>query len=469
MMKTRFWGIAIALVVCAAAIACVTYGYQTVPNRSVPTEVAPPEGGADQPFYDDLAPYGSWVYVSGPGWVWSPHGLQAGWRPYLVGHWVFTDYGWTWASDEQWGWAVYHYGRWHHDASYGWVWVPGTEWGPAWVAWHEGGGYVGWAPLPWQVRVQAGVGLDWASVNVTIAPSSWCFTNARYLVDPGLRTRIVPTSRNVTLIQVTKNVTNYTYIDNRVVNQGVQVERIGRAAGHTIPRYHISESDDIATPRGGKVRGNDFVLFRHDPPRGRKSQGRTDPPGHDEDRYRQRDYRPGDSRPEPPPALPSAPPATNTQAPPPEPPSTNRGQETQGRGHEEHPGRGRKFVDQMMGKEPQRRSPQEATPPAPLAPPSAPGQPPAVTNQPSGPDAPPAPPAQTRPGNSSPGDQRGVTTPPGRSESPKGQVGKDNGNDKGKAARESNARGHKPKQDAPKKDDGKDSDEKKKDKPDSNP
>ena len=120
-MKTRFWGIAIALVVCAAAIACVTYGYQTVPNRSVPTEVAPPEGGADQPFYDDLAPYGSWVYVSGPGWVWSPHGLQAGWRPYLVGHWVFTDYGWTWASDEQWGWAVYHYGRWHQDPSYDWV------------------------------------------------------------------------------------------------------------------------------------------------------------------------------------------------------------------------------------------------------------------------------------------------------------------------------------------------------------
>ena len=462
-MKMKLWGIGIVLAGCAAAIGCVTtYPYHQTVSMGQPSPVAEPAGGSDEPFYDDLAPYGRWVYVSGPGWVWSPYGVQADWRPYQLGHWVFTDYGWTWSSDEQWGWAVYHYGRWHQDPSYGWVWVPGTEWGPAWVAWHEGGGYVGWAPLPWQVRVQAGVGLDWASVNVTIAPSSWCFTNARYLVDPGLRTRIVPTSRNVTLIQVTKNVTNYTYIDNRVVNQGVQVERIGRAAGHTIPRYHISESDDIATPRGGKVRGNDFVLFRHDPPRGRKSQGRTDPPGHDDDRYRQRDYRPGDSRPEPPPA----PPATNTQAPPPEPPSMNRGQETQGRGHEEHPGRGRKFVDQMMGKEPQRRSPQEATPPAPLAPPSAPGQPPAVTNQPSGPAAPPA---QTRPGNSSPGDQRGVTTPPGRSEPPKGQVGKDNGNDKGKAAREANARGHKPKQDAPKKDDGKDSDEKKKDKPDSNP
>src|SRR5439155_11027009 len=315
------------------------------------------------------------------------------------------------------------------------------------VAWHEGGGYVGWAPLPWQVRVQAGIQLDWASLNVTIAPSSWCFTSSRYLVDPGLRSRIVPMSRNVTLIQVTRNVTNYTYIDNRVVNNGVQVERIGRASGHTIPRYHISESDDVATPRGGKVRGSDFVVFRHDPPRGRNSQGRTDPPGHDEDRYRQRDYRQRDSRPEPPPAPPSAPPATNTQTPPPpEPPSTNRGQDRQGRGREEYPERGRP-----------RRSPQETTPPAPPAPPSAPGQPPAVTNQPSGPDAPPAPPAPpapARPGNSSPRGQRGVTTPPGRSGPPEGRVGKDHGKGKGQAARGGGARGHEPEEDAPKKEDG---------------
>ncbi len=468
-MKMKLWGIGIVLIGCAAAIGCVSYGYHDTVSMGTQMPSAAPAGGLDEPFYDDLAPYGRWVYVSGPGWVWSPDGVQADWRPYQVGHWVFTDYGWTWSSDEQWGWAVYHYGRWHPYPSYGWVWVPGTEWGPAWVAWHEGGGYVGWAPLPWQVRVQAGVGLDWASVNVTIAPSSWCFTSARYLVDPGLRTRIVPPSRNVTLIQVTKNVTNYTYIDNRVVNQGVRVETIGRAAGHTIPRYHVSDSDDAATTRGGKVRGNDFVVFRHDPPRGRKSQGRTDPPGHDEDRYRPRDFRPGDSRPEPaPPAAqtpPAAPPAPTTQAPPPpEPPSTNRG-------HEGRPSRGRKFLDEMMGKEPQHRSPQEAAPPAPPTPPAAPpapGQPPTATTQPSGATNPTNHPAETRPGNPSPGEQHGATTPPGQSEPPKGQVGKDNGNEKEKAAREAAAKGRKPKQEPPK-DDGSKSDEKKKDKPDSNP
>jgi uncharacterized protein DUF6600 len=466
MMKMRLWGIGILLVGCAAAIGCVTtYPYHETVSMGQPSPTAEPAGGSDEPFYDDLAPYGRWVYVSGPGWVWSPSGVQAEWRPYQQGHWVFTDYGWTWASDEQWGWAVYHYGRWHQDPSYGWVWAPGTEWGPAWVAWHEGGGYVGWAPLPWQVRVQAGVGLDWTSVNVTIAPSSWSFTNARYLVDPGLRGRIVPVSRNVNLIQVTKNVTNYTYIDNRVYNQGVRVETIGRAAGHTIPRYHVSESDDTQATRGGKVRGNDFVLFRHDPPRGRKSQGRTDPPGHDEDRYRPRDFRAGDARPEPgPPPSQTAPAQQPPPAAPPEPPTTNRGQETRDHGHEAHPSRGRRFLDDMIGKQPPRRSPQDTPPPAPPTASGAPGQPPTPTNQPS---APFNPPSGTRPGNPPPGDQHGATTPPGRSEPPKGQVGKDNANERAKTAREAAARGRKPKQDAPKEDPAKP--DEKKDKPDPNP
>lgn len=35
-------------------------------------------------------------------------------------------YGWTWFSDEPFGWATYHYGRWAWDSQAGWLWVPGT-------------------------------------------------------------------------------------------------------------------------------------------------------------------------------------------------------------------------------------------------------------------------------------------------------------------------------------------------------
>jgi hypothetical protein len=286
-MSSKLPGIAIIIVCCAGSIACVSGTYQRVysPPPAPPQIAAAPQPGAeDQPFHDELSPYGQWVYTSGPGWVWSPYNVSAGWRPYQLGHWVLTDYGWTWASDEDFGWAVYHYGRWTDDPQYGWVWVPGTEWGPAWVAWHEGNGWVGWAPLPWQVSWQAGVGLDWGGLNINVAlgPSSWYFVPARAMVDPGLRSYIAPTSQNVTLIQKTTNVTNYTYIDNRIVNQSVQEERIGRAVGHTIPRYHLEQSDTPERAHGGKVQGDRFVVYRPDPGRVANPQRRPVPPGHDE-------------------------------------------------------------------------------------------------------------------------------------------------------------------------------------------
>src|SRR3954464_2631010 len=44
------------------------------------------------------------------GGVWEPAQVEVGWRPYTRGRWVQSDYGWTWLSNEPWGWATYHYG-----------------------------------------------------------------------------------------------------------------------------------------------------------------------------------------------------------------------------------------------------------------------------------------------------------------------------------------------------------------------
>jgi hypothetical protein len=68
---------------------------------------------------------------------------------------VWSDQGWTWLSDEPYGWATYHYGRWYQDSEIGWAWVPGNDWAPAWVSWQEGNDYVGWAPLPPGANVNA--------------------------------------------------------------------------------------------------------------------------------------------------------------------------------------------------------------------------------------------------------------------------------------------------------------------------
>ncbi len=81
-----------------------------------------------------LADHGDWVTSPRYGRVWRPS-VVSSWRPFDHGDWVWTDQGWMWTSYEPYGWAVYHYGNWHHEPRNGWVWIPGDEWSPARVSW----------------------------------------------------------------------------------------------------------------------------------------------------------------------------------------------------------------------------------------------------------------------------------------------------------------------------------------------
>src|SRR5262245_34619842 len=72
-------------------------------------------------FYDTLSPHGDWVEVPNVGTVWRPNPEEVGddFRPYATGGtWVNTDYGWSFESDWDWGWAPFHYGRWYLDEEY---------------------------------------------------------------------------------------------------------------------------------------------------------------------------------------------------------------------------------------------------------------------------------------------------------------------------------------------------------------
>ncbi|HTE55920.1 MAG TPA: DUF6600 domain-containing protein [Kofleriaceae bacterium] len=112
---------------------------------------APPQEDASvDTFYDSLRPYGRWVRSPSYGLIWVPSRsvVGAAFVPYSSnGQWQYTDVGWMFQSDWNWGWAPFHYGRWYRDTGYGWVWVPGSTWAPAWVDWRFGGDVVGWAPL----------------------------------------------------------------------------------------------------------------------------------------------------------------------------------------------------------------------------------------------------------------------------------------------------------------------------------
>ena len=128
-------------------------------------------------FQQELSPYGRWMNNPRFGQVWIYN--QPGFKPYYTdGHWEYTNYGWSWESDYDWGWAPFHYGRWEHDPYYGWMWIPGYEWASAWVSWSSYDDYYGWAPLGYGVGINVSFG--------SIAYNNWNFIPRRNICDRNL-------------------------------------------------------------------------------------------------------------------------------------------------------------------------------------------------------------------------------------------------------------------------------------------
>src|SRR5262245_23862283 len=202
---------------------------------------------AEADFYAPLTPHGGWIEVNSYGRCWRPAEVAVGWRPYCYGHWIWTDCGWYWASDEPWAWACYHYGSWVYDPVYHWVWVPGIEWAPAWVSWRFGEGYCGWAPL--------------APHGVVAAPALFVFVEARHFHEPvHPRTVIV---NNTTIVNKTTVVNNISHEMRAVggatpqkviVNNGPGLDPIQKATGKKISAVPIQQVAQHATVPAGLPR-----------------------------------------------------------------------------------------------------------------------------------------------------------------------------------------------------------------------
>jgi hypothetical protein len=207
-------------------------------------------------FYDDLAPYGNWVQRPNYGWVWRPHAVASSWRPYQQGHWAWTDYGWTWISDEPYGWATYHYGRWYDDPDYGWEWVPGDEWSPAWVDWQAGDDYVGWAPLPPSYDVYRP-----SRYAGYLQPDDYVFVPETRFLAVNVFSYAVPRRDCAQIYHRTRNFTSYRRFNNGFFNQGVPVSRFERR-GVAVPRYRVADMRANDRHRGARIAQNRVEVFR---------------------------------------------------------------------------------------------------------------------------------------------------------------------------------------------------------------
>jgi hypothetical protein len=167
-----------------------------------------------QVFYDLLSPYGTWYQM--PGYVWQPAATvqDSRWRPYTLGHWAYTNNGWTWVSSEPFGWITYHYGRWMRTRTLGWVWTPGDQWAPAWVSWRYGNNFVGWAPLPPEARFDGAAGIQqWADGQYDLSSSDYTFVPASEFGDDSMAGVQVPPEQNGPIFDDSENVTDI-YYDN---------------------------------------------------------------------------------------------------------------------------------------------------------------------------------------------------------------------------------------------------------------
>ncbi len=190
-------------------------------------------------FHNRLAPYGTWGRDPRWGDVWRPR-AGSNFRPYYNGHWEYTrEYGWFWASDENWGDVTYHYGRWVRDPRDGWLWVPGYVWGPSWVVWRSGGGNIGWFPMPpgdnyygdgayrdnfdneYGYRDWYGPGFD----NDQFL-ALWIFVGQDHFRDRNFRSYALPQRDYGRFVSQTRDTTNYVTINNYVVNRSIDPTRL---------------------------------------------------------------------------------------------------------------------------------------------------------------------------------------------------------------------------------------------------
>jgi len=234
MQRDQFLQQQIAAAVSAQQAAQTAQATQTAPpDYTTDTDTEPQPVTLDY-FNTSLTPYGSWVQVPGYGRCWRPTitFYDTAWQPYCDrGHWVYTDYGWYWASDYSWG-ATFHYGRWFRDERLGWCWTPDTQWAPSWVCWRYSDDYCGWAPLPPGAVFQTGVGFVYRGRNVSagfdfgLGANAFTFVLTKNFSDLHPRNFRVAPSQVTQIYNRTTVINNFNAHNHVLINSGIPLQHI---------------------------------------------------------------------------------------------------------------------------------------------------------------------------------------------------------------------------------------------------
>ena len=197
------------------------YWYQDRDVRE-DSQPAPIYVSREMPGYEDLAANGSWDEDPDYGPVWAPR-VSVDWAPYRDGHWRWIEpWGWTWMDDAPWGFAPFHYGRWAYRRN-SWCWVPGPVvakpvYAPALVA------FVGVSPWGASIAIDDGGGVGWFPLG------------PREVYRPAYRANVVTN---------TPNITNVTYVNQRVPGAVTVVTRNDFATARSVSRVAVRVPESL--------------------------------------------------------------------------------------------------------------------------------------------------------------------------------------------------------------------------------
>lgn len=235
-----------------------------------------------QSFYDLLSPVGEWIQVSkddvdeemgdgnGQGngliadgdnlvFIWKPSVTDVQWKPYTDGKWVYSSQGWVWSSNDHWGWAVYHYGRWWNSKKLGWVWMPGYVWAPAWVMWRVDDNYVGWAPLSPRAKWKITAGITDVNYRYKYNDADWVFVDKSKFADEINRGNIVVSEKNGGLVAGSKTILNIKSENDAIIHSGPDAGEIEKATGNPVRERTLKFVNDRSRVQIGE---NDISLYR---------------------------------------------------------------------------------------------------------------------------------------------------------------------------------------------------------------
>jgi hypothetical protein len=221
-------------------------------------------------FFSQLSPHGHWLDSGSYGRVWQPAEASRGWNPYFDGDWEYTDDGWSWQSDYQWGGIPYHYGTWVQVPVSGWVWVPGYDYAPSWVVFRQGPDYIGWSP----VRPGFSFGISFS--NREFDDRDCVFVRASSFGVGRVRENVVPEREYGSLVNRTSIVRNsIDHGNNRFVNRGPDVGLVERSTHRTIRPVRVDGGRNGGFDRNPPVDHSQPVF--HNRPEGRNNPGGGSP------------------------------------------------------------------------------------------------------------------------------------------------------------------------------------------------